>query len=58
MNKIIVTIEGHPEVGSPKINARTIIKSIAITAATQEKAPTKDAIFNGASEKFTIPSIE
>ena len=58
MKRMIVTIDGHPDVGSPKIRARIIIKIIAITAAKQENAPTKDAIFSGASEKLTIPSIE
>lgn len=52
------TKEGQPVVGSPCTNARTIINNIAINEPAHDKAPTKEAIFNGASEKFTIPSME
>lgn len=44
MKRMIVTNDGQPDVGSPNNNARTIINIIAIPEATQEKAPTKEAI--------------
>ena len=56
--KIVETMEGHPDVGSPNNNARKIMNKIAIPEPTQDKAPINEAIVNGASEKFTIPSIE
>ena len=58
IKRIIQTNEGHPEVGSLKINVRTTINTMAIIEAKHENAPTKEARFSGASEKFTIPSIE
>ena len=58
MKRIIQTNEGHPDVGSLKINVFTTIKIIAIIETKHENAPTNEARFKGASEKFTIPSIE
>ena len=58
MKRIIQTNEGHPEVGSLKINVLTTMKIIAIIEAKHENAPTNEARFRGASEKFTMPSIE
>ncbi len=58
MNRKIETMEGHPDVGSPNNNARKIMNKIAMPEPTQDKAPINEAIVNGASEKFTIPSIE
>src|SRR5699024_5737476 len=57
-NKNIDTIEGHPLVGSPKIRVRITMTIKAIPAPRQERAPTIDAKFKGASEKLIIPSIE
>ena len=50
--------DGHPEVGSPKTRVRITIKTIIIKAKTHDKSPPIKAIFKGASEKLTIPSIE
>ncbi len=58
INKKIDTIEGQPAVGSPNNNARAMINKIAIPEPIQERAPVKEAIVSGASEKLTIPSIE
>ena len=58
IKRIIQTNEGHPEVGSLKINVLTTMRIIAIIEAKHENAPTNEARFKGASEKLTIPSIE
>lgn len=57
-NKKILTIEGHPDVGSPKIKVLITIKIKAIREPKQESAPINEAIFKGVSEKLTMPSIE
>ena len=56
--RITVMRDGHPEVGSPNTKVRITIRTIMTKANTQDKSPPIKAIFSGASEKFTIPSIE
>ena len=56
--RITVMREGHPEVGSPNTRVRITIKTIIIKAKIHDKSPPIKAIFKGASEKLTIPSIE
>ena len=58
MNKVIETIEGQPDVGSPNKRARTMINKIAIPEPIQESAPINAAKVSGASEKLMMPSIE
>lgn len=58
MNRTIETSEGQPDVGSPNNNARKIINKMAIPEPIHDNAPTNEAMFNGVSEKLTIPSIE
>ena len=56
--RITVMRDGHPEVGSPNTRVRITIKTIIIKAKNHDKSPPIKAIFKGASEKLTIPSIE
>ena len=56
--RITVMRDGHPEVGSPNTKVRITIRTIMTKANTQDNSPPIKAIFSGASEKFTIPSIE
>ena len=55
---IMHTIDGQPEVGSPKIKVFIIIKIIKKNATIHIKIPKKDASANGAVEKPIIPSQE
>ena len=56
--RITVMKHGQPEVGSPNTKVRIIINIIITNAKIQDKSPPITAIFSGASEKLTIPSIE
>ena len=56
--RITVMRDGHPEVGSPNTRVLITIKTIIIKAKNHDKSPPIKAIFKGASEKLTIPSIE
>lgn len=56
--RITVMRDGHPEVGSPNTRVRITIKIIMTKAKIQDNSPPIKAIFSGASEKLTIPSIE
>src|SRR5699024_4194642 len=58
INKIMTTREGHPAVGSPNINARSMMINPAIMEITNIKAPVYEAIDKGISEKLIIPSTE
>jgi hypothetical protein len=54
----MLTIDGQPVVGSPKIKVLITININAIREPKQESAPINEAMFSGVSEKLTIPSIE
>ena len=56
--RITVMRDGQPEVGSPKTKVRITIRITMIKAKIQDNRPPIKAIFSGASEKLTIPSIE
>ena len=56
--RITVMRDGQPEVGSPKTKVRITIRITMIKAKIQDNSPPIKAIFSGASEKLTIPSIE
>ena len=51
MNSIIHTIDGHPDVGSPKISVFATITIININASTQSTIPMIAEISNGTVEK-------
>ena len=55
---IIHTMEGQPEVGSPKIKVFIMINMINKNATIHIKIPKKDARAKGAVEKPMIPSKE
>ena len=55
---IIQTMDGHPEVGSPKTSVLIMINTMKINATMHINIPKKDASASGAVENPIIPSKE